>query len=196
MTSDEGNGIFVFCMPSPNATPTITGTPPTATVFPTITPTLTITQTYTISPTLTATMTYTKTVSQTCTYTQTTTFTISPTGTITPTPSMTCTETITPTPVIPFCLTLYKNSPNPCSYGTNIIYQLCDEADVNVKIYTISGEVVVKLSQHSQPGMNSIYWDTKNKSGKGVASGTYIYSLEAVEGREKQKQWGKMAVVK
>src|SRR5208337_699218 len=87
-----------------------------------------------LSPTIT--LTFTPTYTFTYTYTITPTFTISPTNTIsatiTPTPSITCTFTITPTPVVPLCLTLYKNSPNPFSNGTNIIYQLCDTAQVNV----------------------------------------------------------------
>ncbi len=154
------------------------------------------------TPTIIASSTMTLTPNVTCTETATATptFTISPTNTvsatITPTPSITCTFTITLTPPPPLCLTLYKNSPNPCSNGTNIIYQLCDEAQVNVKIYTISGEVVKEIQQQGQPGMNSIYWDRNNKSGKTVASGVFIYSIEAADGKTKKKAWGKMAVVK
>lgn len=109
---------------------------------------------------------------------------------------MTWTVTATPTTQVPLCLTLYKNSPNPFSNGTYFIYQLCDEADVDVKIYTISGEVVLELTQQGQTGMNSIYWNAENKTGRGVASGVYIYSVEATDGRSKIKDWGKMAVVK
>ncbi len=137
----------------------------------------------------------------TATVSPTWTLTISPTPNIntktpTPTPSITCTITVTPTPVIPLCLTLYKNSPNPFSNGTNIIYQLCDAAEINVKIYTISGEVVREITQQGEPGMNSIYWDRNNKSGRAVANGIYIYRIEAADGKDKKKAWGKMAVVK
>jgi len=129
-------------------------------------------------------------------FTFTSTPTISPTGTISVTFTVTpiVSTTVTPT-VINNCLQLYKNSPNPFSDGTNIVYALCSQSDVKIKIYTISGESVFELDQQGQPGMNSFYWDTKNKAGKGVASGTYIYSVEAGEGA-KQKVWGKMAVIK
>jgi len=100
--------------------------------------------------------------------------------------------TPTPTP----CLKLYQNSPNPFSDGTYFMFNLCNQAEITVKIFTISGEVVRELTQQGQPGNNAIYWDAKNKSGKGVASGTYIYSLVATEGKDKKKQWGKMAIVK
>ncbi len=150
------------------------------------------------SPTLTNTETTTPTILPTFTNTETMTPSAIITLTVTPTPtaSITCSVTIIPTPQVPLCLKLYKNSPNPCSNGTNIIYQLCDEAQVNVKIYTISGEVVREFTQQGQPDMNSIYWDTNNKTGKGVASGIFIYSIEAIDSKEHQKSWGKMAVVK
>ncbi len=138
---------------------------PTATVSPALTATPTFTPTYIISPTITPTWIFTN---------------------ASPTPTQA---------VMAVCFQLYKNSPNPFSDGTNMIYALCGQYKVKIKIYTISGELVVELGQQGQPGINSFYWDTKNKDGKGVASGIYIYSVETVEG-SRQKQWGKMAVVK
>jgi len=141
-----------------------------------------------VSPTMTPTWTSTSTASPT--YTITATYT--PTLTVT----QTCTVTVSPTPVIPLCLTLYQNSPNPCSNGTNIIYQLCCFAQVNIKIYTISGEVVKEFSQQGQPGVNSIYWDTSNNAGRKVTDGVFIYRIEATDGKDKKKAWGKMAVTR
>jgi hypothetical protein len=148
------------------------------------------------SPSITLTATYTpsQTATPTLTNTVTLTVTLTPFGTetVTATVTPTFTLTVSPTAIVPFCLTLYKNSPNPFSQGTNLIFYLCRQADVNVKIYTISGEVVRELSQQGGPGMNSIYWDAKNGAGRPVASGVFIYSIEAAG----QKSWGKMAVVK
>ncbi len=176
----------------------------TPTFTPVVTETWTPTETETSIPTETATWTPTATITQT--FTMTATFSMTPTLTITPSitatgtitqtftvsPTYTNTMIATPTP----CLALYKNSPNPFTVGTNFIFGSCIQVEVKLKIYTISGELVDELTQQGQPGMNSIYWDAKNKAGKGVASGTYIYSFETVEGMSKQKQWGKMAVVK
>jgi len=41
-------------------------------------------------------------------------------------------------------------------------------------------------------------WDTRNKRGRGVATGVYIYSIEAVDkmGGKRYKEWGKIAVIK
>lgn len=143
----------------------------------------------------TATITIITTTTQTPTFTLTAivspifSFTWTPTNTITPIVSPSSTPTI-----ISECLELYKNSPNPFVTGTNIIYELCNQTKVEVKIYTISGEVVVELAQQGQAGINTIYWDAENKSGKGVASGIYIYSIKSLNNKE--KKWGKMAVVK
>ncbi len=153
----------------------------------------------TVSATLSATPTYTISASGTLTATITPTWTITATAVTSTTFTATATLTIPPTPTptwLPLCLTLYRNSPNPFAEGTYFIFDLCSQAEIKVKIYTISGEVVRELEQQGAQGMNSIYWDSKNKSGMSIASGIYIYSVEAVSGNEKKKQWGKMAVVK
>ena len=165
--------------------------PPTST--PSNTPTITLTSMPSGTPSITLTSTPTYTPTGTPSMTLTPTFAISLTFTITQTPTVPPTPTPTQQPA---CFTMYKNSPNPCSNGTNLVYYLCAEAEVTAKIYTVSGEVVRELSQQGEPGMNSIYWDTNNNSGRGVASGVFIYYIEATEGEYKQKQWGKMAVVK
>ncbi len=67
---------------------------------------------------------------------------------------------------------------------------------MNLKIFTISGEVVTELSQQGLSGMNRLYWNAKNRSGKDVASGIFIYSLEAAGGNDRKKLWGKLAVMK
>lgn len=87
VTSVSGNGVFVFCMPSPTITPTITET-----ATPTMTETITPTMTYTNTSTLTGTYTITATITQSQTISQTTTETI--------TPTISMTSTITQTLII------------------------------------------------------------------------------------------------
>ena len=170
-------------------TPVPTATP-SGTAGGTATQTFTLTPTFTFTPTWTPTLTFTLTPTFTVTASSTVTATITQTTTITATFTFTPTETSTP------CLTLHKNSPNPFSNGTYFIYDLCGPEQVRVKIFTISGEVVDELTQQGQAGRNSLYWNAENKSGKGVTNGTFIYYIEAGEGKDKKKQWGKMAVVK
>jgi hypothetical protein len=174
---------------TPTFTPTCTGTPTSSatasptysrtssyTVTRTTTSTATITVTATYSPTGTFTPTVTPTSTATCTGTPTYTVTISPT--VTPTPMTT--PTPTPTPDIPLMLELKGSFPNPFSMDTDIVYWLSRDADVRIKIFTVSGEVVKQaagIAGHA--GYNSFYWDGRNNSGKETASGVFIYKITA-----------------
>ncbi len=190
MAYPSANGLVVYCMPSPTASPTvsptITGTPPTNTP----------------SATDSTTLTVTPTVSATCTITPSSTFNVqssTSTATVTSTSSVSDTPTMTPTKTeIPasFYFKLITNSPNPANNYTYIIYELGIEADVKVNIYTISGEKVTTLDQQGSQGRNSIRWNCKNFVNKDVASGVYIYRIEAVSGSNKAKAWSKLAVVR
>jgi len=142
---------------------------------------------YVFYPTKTATTTATPTV--TCT------------GTVTVSPTITLTATITPTatPTPPVLMLMGKGTfPNPFRKEAQIAYYLTAEADVTVKIYTVSGEVVFE----SQPvkglhGINSFLWDGRNKSRKPVASGLYIYHIQAASSRgEKVQVFGKAACLR
>jgi hypothetical protein len=185
--------------PTLSITPTFTFTL-TATVTPTMsctdTPSFTATATPTITFTLTATRTFTFSFTPTITpsLTATWTSTITSTPTFTATPSFTPTATSTP---YPFCLELKGNFPNPFSdYGTHIVYRLCRPGPVTCKIFTVSGEVVRVLKQDGIRGYNSLFWDGQNRASNDVASGVFIYHLEAESEGEKAQLWGKCAVVR
>ncbi|MBN2754557.1 MAG: VWA domain-containing protein [Candidatus Goldbacteria bacterium] len=135
------------------------------------------------------------------TATTTATPTVTATGTITVSPTITLTATITPTatPTPPVLMLMGKGTfPNPFIKEAQIVYYLTAEADVTVKVYTVSGEVVFE----SQPvkglrGVNSFLWDGRNKNRKPVASGLYIYRVQAVSGRdEKVHIFGKAACLR
>jgi hypothetical protein len=156
---------------------------------PTITPTWTITQTHTVTPTYSATPTITETWTITETHTITETYTASPTFTVTP--------TFTATPVV-FILTHKGNFPNPFTDKTDIIYWLSRQAKVDIKIYTVSGEVVRNdTGMNAVKGNNSYTWEGQNSGGASVASGVYIYRILAVsEYGEKAEAWGKTSRVR
>ena len=65
--------------------------------------------------------------------------------------------------------------------------QKCD-----IKIYTISGELVEKI-EHDDNFDGNEYWDLKNSAGKKVSPGLYIYVVEADNGLSKI---GKFAIVR
>ena len=89
------------------------------------------------------------------------------------------------TVLIPKETMLLPNYPNPFNPETWIPYQLAETADVTLRVYATSGELVRTLalgyqsagSYHSRS--QAAYWDGKNELGEPVASGMYFYTLSA-----------------
>jgi hypothetical protein len=191
---------------TPTLTETLTHTPtPTITVTYTATPSFTSTPTFTTTPTYTMTATPTETSTKTSTPTITPSFTNTPTYTVTNTitdtstitPTPTITPTFTPTP-LPLILDLKGNFPNPFIKDTQIVYKLSVDADVKIRIFDVSGEIVRwQEDLAGKAGYNSFYWDGKNRAVKPVASGVFIYRIEASTSRgEHASGFMKAAVVK
>ena len=86
---------------------------------------------------------------------------------------------------IPAETELLRNYPNPFNPETWIPYHLSEDADVNLTIYDISGEVVRDIDVGHQTAAKydtrakAIYWDGRNRFGEQVASGIYFYHLDA-----------------
>lgn len=136
----------------------------------TATPTSTQTFTFTVTSTFTFTNTFTRTV----TATPTNTFTVTQTGTFTPTPL----PTNTPLPELD--LKIITNYPNPADEETTIVFNLSRNADVTIKIFTVSGEPVAIIKEiKGVEGENRVKWDLKNDYGEKVSAGVYIYKIEA-----------------
>ena len=80
---------------------------------------------------------------------------------------------------------LLPNYPNPFNPETWIPYHLARDADVQLTIYDIKGEVVRRFSLgHQLAGyytdrIKAAYWDGRNDTGESVASGVYFYHLSA-----------------
>jgi len=83
---------------------------------------------------------------------------------------------------------LFQNSPNPFNPTTTIKYNLPERSNVIVKIFNLLGEEIITLVNETQnPGLKSVIWDGKDKSGKLVSSGIYIYILETGEFLQSRK---------
>ena len=86
---------------------------------------------------------------------------------------------------IPAETELLRNYPNPFNPETWIPYHLSEDADVNLTIYDINGEVVRDIDVGHQNAAKydtrakAIYWDGRNRFGEQVASGIYFYHLDA-----------------
>ncbi|HGJ64348.1 TPA: T9SS type A sorting domain-containing protein [bacterium] len=80
---------------------------------------------------------------------------------------------------------LNQNYPNPFNPETWIPYQLKENANVEINIYTIGGQLVRKLELgYKSNGFynskdKSAYWDGKNDYGEYVNSGIYFYTIKA-----------------
>jgi hypothetical protein len=180
--------------PTWSLTNTITNTP-SYTVTRTITPTYTDSETSTITLTSSVTPSITNTPSITLTLTVTDTFTVTQTQTVTFT--VTLTPTLTPTPP-DLVLNLKGNFPNPFVNNTHIVYWLSTDATVEIKVFTVSGEVVRRATGiDGKKGYNDYFWDGLNNSSNPVASGVFIYRVYAATARqEAASEFAKAACVK
>ena len=88
---------------------------------------------------------------------------------------------VKPEPVpVPKIYKLAQSYPNPFNPTTTIRYQLPEECHVVLNVYNILGQLVKTLVDESKPaGWYSVHWDGKDSSGKPVASGIYLYQIQA-----------------
>ncbi len=81
---------------------------------------------------------------------------------------------------VPGMSVLYGNYPNPFNPSTRIAFALPAEGPVKISIYDTAGRLVRTLVDGVRgAGAQEARWDGKSDSGSDVASGVYIYRLEA-----------------
>jgi len=87
---------------------------------------------------------------------------------------------------IPTEFALHNNYPNPFNPMTNIRFDLPEATHVTITIYDITGREVIKLvNQNMNAGYRNIIWDAKDKYGRNVSSGLYIYQMRTGTGFNK-----------
>jgi len=80
---------------------------------------------------------------------------------------------------------LLQNIPNPFNPETWIAYELAEDVNVSIQIYDTTGRLVRALDLGHRPAgyyvdrAKAAYWDGRNDAGERVASGLYLYRLNA-----------------
>jgi hypothetical protein len=114
-------------------------------------------------------------------------------GTATPTSSPTPVPTQTPNP-----RPLVVTAPNISRNGEPILFlvNLSEPAQVQLSLFTLTGERVYQVSVQGSVGINRLSWPVQNQAGETVASGLYIYSLQVGGGKGTLSQVGKVVVLR
>ena len=97
---------------------------------------------------------------------------------------------LTPADLIPKSTALLANYPNPFNPETWLPYQLANDAEVTIRIYSSAGQLVRHLELGFQQAgyyigkARAAYWDGRNDLGERLASGVYFYQLNTGESSE------------
>ena len=91
-----------------------------------------------------------------------------------------------PTSELPERVALRQNYPNPFNPTTVIEYEINESAPVSLRVFDNLGSLVTTLVDGvvQSPGVYQVGWDGRSDSGRPMASGVYIYTLETRGFRE------------
>lgn len=81
---------------------------------------------------------------------------------------------------LPGRYSLEQNSPNPFNPQTKIMFNLPEAVNVQLVVYTLDGRRIRTLLDETQPaGNHEVIWDGRDDGGRQMASGSYVYRLDA-----------------
>jgi hypothetical protein len=88
----------------------------------------------------------------------------------------------------PELFTLSQNYPNPFNPTTVITYQLSEEKEINLTVYSITGQAVKLLdSGYKSSGSHTVVWNGCDNQGRKSGAGIYFYQLRAGDKCETRK---------
>lgn len=86
-------------------------------------------------------------------------------------------------------ITISEIYPNPSKGNISMSYSLDKQADVEIKIYNINGELVyIKTLKGQNAGRHAFQWNGLNNDKKKVSQGIYIMNID-ISGVSKQKRF-------
>ena len=89
---------------------------------------------------------------------------------------------------IPDATSLAQNYPNPFNSSTTIRFDLPQSQEIEMTIYSLAGQEAATLaSGHREAGTFTLHWDGRDDDGQELASGVYLYRLQAGERVETRK---------
>jgi hypothetical protein len=89
-------------------------------------------------------------------------------------------DTATPVKDTPTKFALFDAVPNPFNPRTTISFALPAASHVELSVYDVSGRLVATLLDENRPaGTHRVEWDGRNRAGERVASGVYLYRIQA-----------------
>ncbi len=70
--------------------------------------------------------------------------------------------------------------PYPCPMKKDgyLTFNVTDDAEITINIFTITGKKIRSLKQSAQAGYNQIYWDGRDQDGDTLANNTYFYIVK------------------
>lgn len=81
---------------------------------------------------------------------------------------------------LPSGFVVAQNYPNPFNPVTMIQFRIPSSSPVTVKVFDVLGrEISTLLNQKLEAGSYEVIWDSKDASGAAVASGVYLFRIEA-----------------
>ena len=84
---------------------------------------------------------------------------------------------------LPTAFSLGANRPNPFNPSTTISYEIPQQAHVQLVVYNLLGQEVVRLvNQVQASGRYTSTWNARNALGQTVSSGVYVYRLTSDTG--------------
>jgi flagellar hook assembly protein FlgD len=91
-------------------------------------------------------------------------------------------------PASPSDFALDQNYPNPFNSSTVIRFALPARAEVELAVYSLLGQRVVSLARGTrEAGAYNVTWDGRDARGNALASGVYLYRLQAGSRDETRK---------
>ena len=90
--------------------------------------------------------------------------------------------------VLPRVLRLWPNYPNPFNNATAIRFEVPREGAVELVVYNLMGQrVAVLVAEELAAGAHRVTWNGRDENGRELASGMYLYRLQAGERTQTRK---------